>query len=172
MLPEPFNPSQDNLDNASDEANTAHAGYSEIPTNVRIRQQLPPPLGTNHADMLYNTMNYNVTSLVEKKHICRLLHLVDLKMHRHTNVLRHKVEQIEHIYLTAGNRASMHVGSYVLSSQHDIEPSLSFAVLRPVFGHTLRQFSDACKQHSNSEIPEMVYRSYHRRLDSDGRLYS
>ncbi|KAL7774368.1 hypothetical protein CFE70_005280 [Pyrenophora teres f. teres 0-1] len=153
MLPEPFTPFQDNLDNVSDEANAVHAGHSEIPTDVCIRQQLPVPLGTNDADVLYNTMKYNGTSLVERKHIYRLPQLVVVKMYRHTNVLRHEVEQIEHIYLTAGNRDSMHVGSHVLHSQQDIEPSLSFAVLRPVFGHTLRQFGEACKQHSNSEIP-------------------
>lgn len=104
--------------------------------------------------MLYQNIQGNGVTALGEKQAKMLPQLVVVKMAREKERVRREVEAIEETHRRGGEVTTLHVGSWVLRSQHTEEPETSFMVLRAIFGPTLAQFGEGSKQFKSGGIPD------------------
>jgi hypothetical protein len=141
-LPSSFEPMTDINEDLSTRCASVSAAFGKMTGNARLRQQLPLLEYERLGDVLYQNIQENRVSSLRRRQIKMLPQLVVVKMSRDKERVRREVEAVEEIHRIGGEVATLHVGSYVLRSQHTEAPEMSYMVLRPIFGPTLEQFSE------------------------------
>ncbi|KAH7549090.1 hypothetical protein BM1_10475 [Bipolaris maydis] len=132
------------------------AAFGKMTGNTRLQQQLGLLEYERLGDVLYQNMQEYRTSLLPQGQIKMLPQLAVVKMSTEKEKVRREVKVIEEIHSMAGEVATLHIGSYVLGSQHTEAPETSYMVLRPIFGPTLEQFSEKSSSGRSGGIPEWL----------------
>ncbi|KNG52187.1 ser thr protein phosphatase superfamily protein [Stemphylium lycopersici] len=119
---------------------STHAAFSMLAGNTRLRQQLPLLKYDRQSDVVYEAMRHNETSALSDAQLETLRQLFVVKTSAYTEALRAEVEAVEKIHRLCGEAASLHMGAYVVRSQHTFSAATSYMVQRPIFGPTLAEF--------------------------------
>jgi hypothetical protein len=140
ILPPAFEPSSTINSDLPDLLLQMHDAFAKLP-NARLRAQLPLLTYERLSDVTYEAIERDGTSLLVNRHVRLLMQTVVVKMSAEKERIRREVDNVEALR-RVGEESSLHIGSSILRSQHTVEASTSFVVLRPVFGPNLSQYGN------------------------------
>ncbi|EUC40968.1 hypothetical protein COCMIDRAFT_107438 [Bipolaris oryzae ATCC 44560] len=132
------------------------AAFEKMTGNARLQQQLGLLEYERLGDVLYQNIQENRTSLLRSGQIEMLPQLVVVKMSTDKEKVRREVEAVEEIHRVAGVVSTLHIGSYILGSQHTEAPEMSYMALRPIFGPTLEQLGERSSNGRSGGIPDWL----------------
>ncbi|EUC29322.1 hypothetical protein COCCADRAFT_106832 [Bipolaris zeicola 26-R-13] len=155
-LPSSSEPTMDIDEDLSNRCAPILAAFGKMTGNERLQQQLSLLEYERLGHVLYQNIQENRTSLLRSGQIEMLPQLVVVKMSTEKEKVRREVEVVEEIHRMAGEVTTLHIGSYVLGSQHTEAPETSYMVLRPIFGPTLEEFSERSSCCRSGHIPDWL----------------